>query len=82
MLVMLGAGSVMASLAVNVPGLIWVSSHKIPFFIFAAFMLLIGGWLQWHARSLPCPVEPDLAASCMRTRRISLTVYFVSLVIF
>lgn len=82
MLVMLGAGSVMASLATNVPGLIWVSSNKVPFFMFAAAMLALGALLQWRARSLPCPIEPDLAASCMRTRKTSLIVYFISLVIF
>jgi len=81
-LVMLGAGSVMASLTVNVPGLIWISSHKVPFFVFAAVMLTLGAWLQWRARRLPCPIEPDLAAACMRTRKTSLIVYLVSLIIF
>lgn len=81
-LVMIGAGSVMASLASNVPGLIWVSAHKMQFFSFAAVMLALGGWLQWHARTLPCPIDPKLAASCMRTRRNSKYVYFFSLTIF
>jgi len=81
-LVMLGAGSVMASLAANVPGLIWISSNKVPFFMFAAAMLVLGALLQWRARSLPCPVDPKLAASCMRTRKTSLIVYLVSLIIF
>ena len=51
-------------------------------FVAAAFMLTVAGLMQWHARSLPCPSDPALAAVCTRTRKISLRIYFLSLVIF
>jgi len=81
-LVMLGAGSVMASLAVNVPGLIWLSSHKTLLFTIAAVLIAFGGWLQLRARKLPCPTEPALAYACMRTRKTSLIIYWFSLGLF
>lgn len=79
---MLGAGSVMASLAVNVPGLIWLSAHKALLFSVASILLVLGGALQLRARKLPCPIEPDLAQACMRTRKHSLVIYFVSMGLF
>jgi len=82
MLVMLGAGGVMAMLVANVPGMVWVSTQKTLFFSIAGSLLLLGGWLQWRARSLPCPIEPALANACMRTRKTSLIVYLISLSIY
>jgi uncharacterized protein involved in exopolysaccharide biosynthesis len=28
-------------------------------------------WLQWQARKLPCPIQPNKAKACQRMRRIS-----------
>ena len=81
-LVGLGAGAAMSSLVSNVPQLVWFSEHKVGVFLFAAIMLLGSGALQWHARSLPCPADPALAATCMKTRKTSLRVYLFSVVIF
>ena len=81
-LVGLGAGAAMSSLVSNVPQLVWFSEHKIGVFLFAALMLVGSGALQWHARSLPCPADATLAATCMKTRKTSLRVYVVSVVIF
>ncbi len=81
-LVGLGAGAAMSSLVSSVPQLVWFSEHKMGVFLFAAVMLVGSGALQWHARSLPCPADPTLAATCMKTRKTSLRVYFVSVAIF
>nr|WP_294840698.1 hypothetical protein [uncultured Methylotenera sp.] len=81
-LVGLGAGAVMSSLVSNVPQLVWFSEHKLGVFVFAGVMLLLSGYLQWQARSLPCPADQELAAICTRTRKNSLRVYMVSVVIF
>jgi len=81
-LVGLGAGAAMSSLVSNVPQLVWFSEHKIGVFLFAAVMLFASGALQWHARSLPCPTDPELAATCMKTRKTSFRVYVVSVAIF
>ena len=82
LLVALGAGSVMASLASNVPGLIWISAHKMQVFIFAGIMLTFGGILQYRARNMACPIDPDKAKACGKGRKWSRIVYFFSLTIY
>lgn len=79
LLVTLGAGAALASLTSSIPQLIWVSKHKIEFFMFATFMLSTAGYLQWRARNAPCPIDKDLAQACTRQRRLSKRIYFFSL---
>ena len=82
LLVSLGAGAAMAGLVVAFPQIIWLSEHKVALFSVATVMLLLAGVMQWRARSLPCPVDPTLAAACARTRKFSLIVYLFSVGIF
>lgn len=82
LLVGLGAGAVMVSLVSSVPQIVWFSEHKLGVFIFAGVMLLISGFLQWRARSLPCPSDKDLAEICNKTRVNSLRIYFFSVSVF
>jgi hypothetical protein len=80
--VSLGAGAVMASVVSSVPQIVWFSEHKLGVFIFAGVMLSISGFLQWKARSLPCPSDKELAELCNKTRVNSLRVYFFSVSVF
>lgn len=82
LLVSLGLGAVMAGLAANVPGLIWISEHKTVVFLFAGAMLTMNGFLLWRNRNAPCPVDPNLRDVCLRGRRYSFKLYLVSLMIF
>lgn len=82
LLVALGAGAALSSLVSTVPQLVWFSEHKEIVFAFAAVMLAISGILQWRARLLPCPVDPELALTCTRTRRTSLALYLLSVALF
>ena len=82
LLVSLGAGAVMASVVSSVPQIVWFSEHKLGVFIFAGMMLPISGFLQWKARSLPCPSDKELAELCNKTRVNSLKVYFFSVCVF
>ena len=82
LLVSFGAGAVMASVVSSVPQIVWFSEHKLGVFIFAGMMLSISGFLQWKARSLPCPSDKELAELCNKTRVNSLRVYFFSVCIF
>ena len=82
LLVSLGAGAVMASMVSSVPQIVWFSEHKLGVFIFAGMMLSISGFLQWKARSLPCPSDKELAELCNKTRVNSLRVYFFSVSVF
>ncbi|HSW11479.1 MAG TPA: hypothetical protein VLI06_01495 [Solimonas sp.] len=82
LLVTIGAGATLAGLVSAVPQLVWLSAHKGLVFGAAGAMLAIAGALQWRARYAPCPADPRLAAACARTRRISLSVYLLSLAIY
>ena len=82
LLVALGAGATLSSLISAVPQLVWLSTYKVEVFVLAAVMLTMSGVLQWRARSLPCPIDPALAAACGRSRKVSLWLYLVSVAIF
>jgi len=82
LLVSLGAGAVMASVVSSVPQIVWFSEHKLGVFIFAGVMLSISGFLQWQARSLPCPSDKELAELCNKTRVSSLNIYIFSVCVF
>jgi hypothetical protein len=82
LLVALGAGATLASLATNVPQLVWISEHKDLVFGLAGVMLAIAGAMQWRARTLPCPTDPALARACTQTRRASFRVYAFAVVVF
>jgi len=82
LLVSIGAGATLAGLVTNFPQLIWLTEHKTALFIAAGLMLVAAGVMQWRARSLPCPADPKLAATCARTRKISVGIYWFSVVIF
>ena len=82
LLVSIGAGAALSSLVTAVPQLVWFSEHKETVFGFAGAMLLVSGALQWRARNMPCPIDPQLAAACTSTRQASLRLYWLSVGIF
>jgi hypothetical protein len=77
-LVSLGAGAALVGLVSVFPQLVWLSEHKGWVFGIAGVLLAASGAMLWHARRLPCPVDPAAARSCMRLRRISAAVYSVA----
>jgi hypothetical protein len=81
-LVAIGAGAALAGLVTAVPQLIWLSEHKPLVFGIAAALLAISGAALWVGRRAPCPVEPELARSCRRLRRISAVIYASALLCF
>lgn len=82
LLVALGAGAALSSLVSVFPQIVWLSEHKEALFIAAGVMMAVAGWLQWRGRMAPCPVEPSLRAACLRTRRVSARLYWLSLGIY
>ena len=82
LLVALGAGTVLVSLVGAVPQLVWLSEHKQGVFSFAGLMLAASGALQWINRNAPCPTDPRLRDACLRTRKTSLRVYWISVAFF
>ena len=81
-LVAIGSVATLTSLISHFPQLIWISEHKPLVFGVAGVMLLLAGIMQWRARSLPCPTDPQLAALCTKTRRQSVWIYGLSVIIF
>jgi len=69
LLVTIGAGAVMAGLAANVPGLVWLTAHKGALFAVAGALLAGAAAMKWATRNAPCPVDPGAAAACSRMRR-------------
>lgn len=82
LLVAVGAGAALSSLVATVPGLVWISEYKEVVFGFAGVMLGVSGVMQWQNRFAPCPGDPVLRQACMRTRKVSLRIYLLSLAVF
>ena len=78
LVVSLGAGAVLASLVTAVPQLVWISEHKTPLFAFAGVMLLLSGIYSYRQRNAPCPTDPLQAKSCLRLRRMSARIFYLS----
>ncbi len=82
LLVSVGAGAVMAGLIDAVPQITWLGKHKAAVFAVSGALLAVSGAWQWHARSLPCPANKDLAAGCARARRVSWIVWGLSVALY
>ncbi len=78
-LVSIGAGAALVTLVTAMPQLVWLSERKGVVFGIAGALLLVSGLLLARARSLPCPVEPRAARSCIRLRRTNAWVYGIAL---
>ncbi|GLQ21033.1 hypothetical protein ACFFUB_07275 [Algimonas porphyrae] len=82
LLVTIGAGAVMAGIASNVPGYIWLTEQKVPLFIISGILLSLAVFFRWRSRYAPCPIDPDAARACNRMRRVSGIILWVSVAIY
>ena len=82
MLVMLGMGAVWSGVIGTVPGITWFGANKEIVFGVTGLVLASSGAWQWHARNLPCPADPAKARACTRLRRISWTLWGISVAAF
>ena len=80
--VAIGAGATLATFTSNFPQLIIISQYKLLISIVTLVILLIAGILIRKSDSMPCPVDPDLRTICLKTRKNSKTLYYVSVIIF
>lgn len=81
LLVSLGAGAALASLVAVFPQIVWVSENKEIIFLISTVLMAIGGIVQWRNCYAPCPIDPKLRQACLRTRKVSLSIYLISLVL-
>jgi len=63
LLVSLGMGAVVATMASDLPFLITLSQHKIWMFIGSFALLLISAWVLYRPGRI-CPIDPVLAQKC------------------
>jgi len=82
LLVTIGAGAVMAGIASNIPGYIWLTEHKVQLFILSGIMLALAIFMRWRSRNAPCPIDPVQARACNRLRRTSGIILYASVAIF
>ena len=82
LLVTIGAGAVMAGIATNVPGYVWLTEQKGPLFALSGLMLALAAALRWRSRHAPCPADPVQARACTRLRRTSGIVLWASVAVY
>ena len=80
--IVLGAGASFVNLITIFPFLITLSKYKLTISLFAFFSILISGYINYKTYYLPCPIDPILGRACMRTRKRSRFIYFISVIIF
>ncbi|MFM7465877.1 MAG: hypothetical protein ACKO28_10490 [Cyanobium sp.] len=79
-LVLIGAGSVMASLVSAVPALVVLSQHKAFVFTLAGMGLLLAGLALWRqANRGSCPSDPERRRACLQLQRQARLLFGISL---
>ena len=65
-LVMIGAGSVLASLLSWLPGMVILSEQKLLVFGIAGISLIMTAFALKQSSRMPCPLDPSLSRRCRR----------------
>jgi hypothetical protein len=81
LLVSIGLGATMVGLVSTFPSLIWLSENKLPVFAGSFMMLSFSSYMQYRARFLPCPIDPNEARACTTARMWSKRVTIFSIVV-
>lgn len=81
LLVSIGLGATMVGLVSAFPGLIWLSENKLLVFSSSFVMLAISSYMQYRARFLPCPIDPNEARACTSARLWSKRITIFSIVV-
>lgn len=68
LLVSIGLGASMVGLVSTFPQLVWISENKILVFSLSFILLSVSSYMQYRARFLPCPLDPNEAEACTRAR--------------
>ncbi|MEA9357156.1 hypothetical protein SHI21_13105 [Bacteriovorax sp. PP10] len=79
--VSIGLGATMVGLVTTFPSLIWLSENKLPVFAGSFLMLSFSSYMQYRARFLPCPIDPNEARACTTARMWSKRITIFSIVV-
>ena len=80
--VTLGAGATFASMVSAFPQLIIISHYKVYISIATLIILVIAGLFIEKSKHDPCPIDPNLRNTCLRTRKRTSFIYYISVGIF
>ena len=80
LLVSLGMGAVVASLASNVPWLITLSQYKVWTFGITALILVVAGWALYRP-GRACPTDLEYAKLCHTANKWNRRFYWTSIII-
>ncbi len=75
--VLLGFGSVFATIVSNFPVITWFSGHKISLFIISGVLIVILAIVQKRKQS--CPTDPQKAELCLELKKKTTFIYRLSL---
>lgn len=81
LLVSIGLGATMVGLVSTFPSLIWLSENKLLVFGGSFVMLSFSSYMQYRARFLPCPIDPNEARACTSARLWSKRVTIFSVIV-
>lgn len=81
-LVMIGAGSVLASLLSWLPAIVVLSQHKLMVFGIAGVSLLVAGFVLQQSSRMPCSLDPALARRCRQRLSQGRKLYALSCTVF
>ena len=82
LLVLVGAGSVLATLIQHMPALVSLSEHSTWTFVLAGTVLAFNTVQLDRSRTSPCPSDPLLAQRCGRVRRLALQLHRFTVVLY
>jgi len=80
LLVTVGFGSVAAAMSYNIPGLTFLTEHKVWTLTFSFLFLVFLAWLIWRPNQ-SCPIDPKLAAACAGSKKWNKRIFILSAVI-
>ncbi len=81
LLVTLGAGAALAGLVSSAPWLVTLSKYKIWTFSISGILIFVSGIMRWSARNAPCPIDAQQAKACIRLRKVSGAIYWLSVAV-
>ena len=81
-LVSMGAGAVFANIISVFPALTVISRFKVEITVMTFIILVAVGVLHSKTAKMPCPVDPSLGRACLKSRKRSRIVYYLSCIVF
>ena len=80
--IVIGAGATFASIISIFPFLVVISKYKVSITLVSLLILVFAGYINYRTYYLPCPADPELGRTCLKTRKRSRSIYYFSVILF